>query len=400
MATALFFIGSFIGALFTMNGLRRRSLWLPALIAGELAIHHILWQAAVTALFIWAGALQHPLGWAALVLTGLSWVGLLVMAFRAERAKPVLRAALSGMGRGIEPGPAPTIGDLIRARARLPHGVEVVADVSYGPEPENLLDLHLPEERTGGHPVLLQIHGGGWRRGNKEREARPLVFSMAKNGWVCVSIAYRLSPAATFPDHLIDVKRAIAWVRENIGSFGGDPSFIAVTGGSAGGHLAAMAALTPNEPDYQPGFAQADTTVQACVPLYGIHDLLDRNRNRYPWPFVEAIVMKVSPADDPAAWDRASPLTRVGPEAPPFFVLHGSHDYLVPPAESRQFVAALEGVSGRPVLYAELPGATHGFDVLHSLRSRHVVHAVGKFLGAAYAAQATRPVAGDRQRNE
>ncbi|MBT8201855.1 MAG: hypothetical protein KJO87_00965, partial [Acidimicrobiia bacterium] len=135
MVTALFFIGSFIGALFTFNGLRRRSLWLPALVAGELAIHHIVWQAVATALFIWAGALDHPLGWAALAMTILSWVGLLVMVGWAERAKPVLRAALDGVGRGIEPGPAPTIGDLVRARPRLPHGVEMVADVSYGPEP-------------------------------------------------------------------------------------------------------------------------------------------------------------------------------------------------------------------------------------------------------------------------
>ena len=127
--------------------------------------------------------------------------------------------------------------------------------------------------------------------------------------------------------------------------------------------------------------------MQACVPLYGIHDLLDRNRLRYPWPFIESIVMKVSPSEDTEAWDKASPLTRVGPEAPPFFVLHGSHDFLVPPAESRQFVAALRAVSSQPVLYAELPGATHGFDVMHSLRSRHVVHGIGKYLGGAHLAE-------------
>jgi acetyl esterase/lipase len=271
--------------------------------------------------------------------------------------------------------------------------VEAVTNLAYGPDPAQMLDLHLPEDRTVEHPVLLQIHGGGWRRGSKEREGRPLVFSMAKNGWVGVSIGYRLSPAATFPDHLIDVKRAIAWVREHVSWWGGDPSFIALTGGSAGGHLAALAALTPNAPEYQPGFEEADTAVQACVPFYGIHDLLDRNRVRYPWPFVESIVMKVSPHDDPDAWDRASPISRVNPEAPPFFVLHGSHDFLVPPKESRQFVAALQAVSRAPALYAELPGATHGFDVLHSLRSRHVVHGVGKYLGAIYQAHTPpRPV--------
>ncbi len=384
MVSVLFFLGSLIGLLFTVNGLRRRSLWLPALVTSELAIHHLAWQGVLTALFVWAGVLDHLLGRIALGLTILSWAGLLVMVYWGERAKPVLREALNGLGGGVGPGPAPTFGDFVRARARLPHGVEPVTDLSYGPEPAHLLDLHLPEDRSTSHPVLIQIHGGGWRRGYKEREARPLVFSMAKNGWVCVSIGYRLSPVATFPDHLIDVKRAIGWVRENIEQWGGDPSFIAVTGGSAGGHLAALAALTPNDPSYQPGFEQIDTSVQACVPLYGIHDLLDRNRIRYPWPFIESLVMKTSPAEDPEGWDLASPIARVHPGAPPFFVLHGSHDFLVPPAESRQFVAALAGVSESGVHYAELPGATHGFDVMHSLRSRHVVHGVGKYLGAVH----------------
>lgn len=384
MLTVLFFLGSLIGLLFTVNGLRRRSLWLPALVTSELAVHHLVWQAALTALFVWGGVLDHLLGRIALGLTVLSWLGLLVMVYWGERAKPVLREALAGLGGGATPGPAPTLGDFVRAKARLPHGVEPVTDLAYGPDPAHVLDLHLPEDRSTSHPVLLQIHGGGWRRGYKEREARPLVFSMAKNGWVCVSIGYRLSPAATFPDHLIDVKRAIGWVRENIHQWGGDPSFIAVTGGSAGGHLAALAALTPNDPVYQPGFEALDTSVQACVPLYGIHDLLDRNRIRYPWPFIESIVMKTSPAEDPHGWDLASPIARVKPGAPPFFVLHGSHDFLVPPAESRQFVAALEQVSESPVHYAELPGATHGFDVMHSLRSRHVVHGVGKYLGAVH----------------
>jgi acetyl esterase/lipase len=384
MLSVLFFSGSIIGLLFTVNGLRRRSLWLPALVTSELAIHHLAWQGVLTALFVWAGVLDHLLGRIGLGLTILSWAGLLVMVYRGERAKPVLREALNGLGRGVGPGPAPTFGDLVRAKARLPHGVEPVTDLSYGPEPAHVLDLHLPEDRSTSHPVLIQIHGGGWRRGYKEREARPLVFSMAKNGWVCVSIGYRLSPAATFPDHLIDVKRSIGWVRENIHQWGGDPSFIAVTGGSAGGHLAALAALTPNDPAYQPGFEQVDTTVQACVPLYGIHDLLDRNRIRYPWPFIESIVMKTSPVEDPGGWDLASPIARVNQAAPPFFVLHGSHDFLVPPAESRQFVDALSRVSGSPVHYAELPGATHGFDFMHSLRSRHVVHGVGKYLGAVH----------------
>src|SRR5690349_8675258 len=99
---------------------------------------------------------------------------------------------------------------------------------------------------------------------------------LASLGWVCVAINYRLSPRATFPDHIIDVKRAIAWVKANIAEYGGDPDFVVITGGSAGGHLSALAALTPNDPEYQPGFEDADTTVQACVPFYGVYDFTNR----------------------------------------------------------------------------------------------------------------------------
>ena len=77
---------------------------------------------------------------------------------------------------------------------------------------------------------------------------------MVELGWICVSINYSKSPRSKFPAHIIDVKRAIAWVRENIADYGGDPDFIAITGGSAGGHLASLAALTPNDPMFQPGF--------------------------------------------------------------------------------------------------------------------------------------------------
>ena len=95
------------------------------------------------------------------------------------------------------------------------------------------------------------------------------------HGWVGFNIDYRLSPAATFPDHLVDVKRAIAWVREHAAEYGADPDFVCLTGGSAGGHLCALAALTADDPAYQPGFEDADTSVAAAVPFYGVYDLTD-----------------------------------------------------------------------------------------------------------------------------
>ena len=102
----------------------------------------------------------------------------------------------------------------------------------------------------------------------------PLLTHLAANGWVGFSIDYRLSPRATFPDHLVDVKRAIAWVREHADTYAVDPSFIAITGGSAGATLATLAALTPGDAALQPGFEHADTSVAVFVALYGLYGAL------------------------------------------------------------------------------------------------------------------------------
>ena len=102
-------------------------------------------------------------------------------------------------------------------------------------------------------PTLIHLHGGAFVSGRKNSEARPLIYRLASQGWLCISANYRLSPAATFPDHLIDVKKVIAWVREHGHEYGADPAVVFVAGSSAGAHLAALAALTPNDPAFQPG---------------------------------------------------------------------------------------------------------------------------------------------------
>ena len=162
--------------------------------------------------------------------------------------------------------------------------------------------------------MLLQIHGGAWMIGNKDQQGLPLMYHLAARGWVCVSANYRLSPRATFPDHLVDLKRALAWIRENADEYGMDPDFVVVTGGSAGGHLASLVALTPNDPEYQPGFEAADTTVQACVPFYGVYDFTDRRgiwKRSLLRPMLEHRILKKRFRDDPEAFEKASPMSRV-----------------------------------------------------------------------------------------
>ncbi|MDX6324840.1 MAG: hypothetical protein QOK15_1194 [Nocardioidaceae bacterium] len=268
--------------------------------------------------------------------------------------------------------------------------VDVVKDVSYAPEHgrRGLLDIYTPPGDITGAPVLLQVHGGAWTIGSKDNQGLPLMRHMASRGWVCVAINYRLSPRNAWPAHIVDVKRAIAWIRQHGAEYGADPSFIAVTGGSAGGHLAALAALTPNDPAYQPGFEDADTRVQAAVPFYGVYDLSGSTgskavlqmRDRFLGPkvfFEEA-------TKNPEPFETASPLLRVRKDAPPFYVIHGVNDTLVKIAQAREFVRALREVSDHAVSYTELTGTQHAFDVFPSVRSQHSVRAVDRFLRWAY----------------
>jgi acetyl esterase/lipase len=406
----LFLSVTLVGALFTFNAYLPRPpyrSWLsvPSFFAGwltsELVPHHFAWQLAATAFFVWMGALEHWAGWAGLGVTVASWAALLAMVPVAQRSEGVVEDALrDGLGADYRATSEPA--ELLlrvaaeRSAARwnpfaFAHpDVAVARDIAYASEAgrRQQLDVYTPRDGAKDAPVLLQIHGGAWVIGDKGQQALPLLTHLAARGWVCVAANYRLSPKATFPDQLVDLKRAIAWIRAHAAEYGGDPRFLAVTGGSAGGHLAAMVALTANDPEYQPGFEDADTSVSACVPFYGVYDFADRlglDRSGGHQRFLERFVMKKSLTSDRAAWERASPLSHVRADAPPFFVLHGALDSLVPAASARHFVESLRAVSQAPVCYAELPHAQHAFELFHSLRTRHVVRGVDRFLAWTWA---------------
>jgi acetyl esterase/lipase len=227
--------------------------------------------------------------------------------------------------------------------------------------------------------------------GDKRQQGRPLLTHLAANGLVCVAANYRLSPRATFPDHIIDVKRAIAWLRTHIADYGGDPRFIAVTGGSAGAHLAALAALTPGRRQWQPGFEEVDTSVQACVPVYGVYDFTKRDdlaATRSLDRVLRRLIMKQGLQSARALYESASPLYQIGSEAPPFLVIHGRRDTLAPVEQSRRFVTELRAVSAAPVLYLELPAAQHAFDLFPSVRAGAVLEGIRRFLVHAASASA------------
>jgi acetyl esterase/lipase len=247
------------------------------------------------------------------------------------------------------------------------------------------LDVSLPKTPAAPgtlRPALLQVHGGGWILGNKEQQGLALLNHMAAQGWVGFNMNYQLAPKAKFPEQLIDVKRAIAWIREHAEQYQIDPNFIAVTGGSAGGYLTAMAALTANDPEFQPEFESVDTTIQAAVPFYGVYDLLDTDNAMVQGfrEFLEQVVVGTKIRDDRDRWERYSPINRVHADAPPMMILHGTPDTLVPVEQARPFVERLAAASDHVVLYVELPGANHGFDIFPSARSVTTVEYVERFL--------------------
>ncbi len=236
-------------------------------------------------------------------------------------------------------------------------------------------------------PVLVQVHGGAWVTGDKEGQAYPLMTHLVERGWVCVSITYRLSPRSAWPDHIVDVKRALGWVKDHIADHGGDPAWVAITGGSAGGHLCSLAALTPNDPQFQPGFEDADTSVRAAVPFYGVYDWTNRDGSGRAdiLEFLEQRVVKDSFVNARDVFEQASTMTHVRRDAVPFMFLHGVNDSLVPVEQARSMVDLLRKESASPAVYVEYPGAQHAFDVFASNRTKAAVAGVERFLNVVRA---------------
>jgi acetyl esterase/lipase len=175
-------------------------------------------------------------------------------------------------------------------------------------------------------------------------------------------------------------------VRAHAEEYGADPDFIVLVGNSAGAHLSALAALTPNDPEYQPGFEDADTHVSGCCGFYGVYDFLDRHghwAHRGFVRYIERLVMK-EPRTKRALFEKASPIARVRREAPPFLLVHGDRDTLAATGESRRFAEALRAVSASPVAYAEVEGAQHAFEIFPSVRAKHAVEGTTRFLAYVY----------------
>jgi acetyl esterase/lipase len=397
--------------------------WVPAWLLSELPIHVMILEAGIAVGAVAGGALDSWQGWVGLALTAASLLGLARhVALANATTEAVERGLADAFGAGYHDSidgdlrhrydPSTSLRSLAMVFPFRPAAVERVRNLAYARVGRRTLTLDVvratdPEHRIAaaalagdpqaarrGAPVFLYVHGGAWVIGNKRQQGRILLHELAAAGWVCVSINYRLSPRATWPEHILDVKQAIRWVKEHVAEYGGDPGFVVIGGGSAGAHLATLAALTPDAAEWQRDFADVDTSVQGCVAFYGVYDFVDEDHHHRNGAFRDLIlarvVMKRRLADAREEYVKASPIARIaaafaspGPRLPPFLVIHGGADSLAPVAGARRFRDALKKADAQ-VAYVELPGANHAFELFPSLRSIPVAHGVHRFCQLLY----------------
>ncbi len=282
-------------------------------------------------------------------------------------------------------------------------GIDVVADVPYGSDPLQRLDVCLPPDSapdttatptpsaaaaagadrpTGGRPAVLMVHGGSWSHGDKATAAyRAVCQYLASEGFVTVNVDYRLAPTDPFPAGLDDVRRALDWVFRpaTLDTYDVDPDRVGVFGGSAGGNLVAMLAVTDHE---SAAYADGDR-IRAVVDLSGPTDLTTRSTrpDGVSASFQRKQLLYLgcrSYADCPAA-EQASPTEHVTADTPPFFIGH-STDEFIPLWESQEFTAELRA-HDVPVTFVAVEGTAHSIAQLDRAMSERVVTFLRRHLG-------------------
>ena len=222
------------------------------------------------------------------------------------------------------------------------------------------LDLYLPDgpgtlTGTDPVPVVVHVHGGGWRRGSRRHPLPALgenfYAGLAAQGIAVAAIDYRLSGEARYPAAVDDVRAAVAWARTGLSAYGLGDGPLVLWGDSAGGHLALLAALT--------GGSAASKAVDGVVAWFPVTDLTSLNGDDPQSR--ETLFLGAPSAQVPGLAREASPITHVHPDAPPMLLMHGDSDAMVPPDQSIRFAKALSECGGQATLEL-VPGASHFWD--------------------------------------
>ena len=232
-------------------------------------------------------------------------------------------------------------------------------------------DVFLPPEPGDARAAILLVHGGGWVQGDRS-QLRGYGIQLARYGFVCVASEYRLSGEAVWPAQIHDVKAALRWVRANAATYGIDPSRIAVSGNSAGAHLALMlAGLATGELEGEGGNAEATSDVAAAIAIYPPTELRVTHAD-------DAIGLLLGGKVAREVEDEASPIAYVHPGYPPTMLVHGNADEVVPVEASFAMYHALV-TAGAPVELHVFDGEPHAFDAAPEF-GRQVADLIALFL--------------------
>jgi len=254
--------------------------------------------------------------------------------------------------------------------------VKLTRDITYATVDgiELKLDVYEPKERGDeAMPILVFIHGGGWRTGDKLGGAR-FMPAVVNAGYIGFSINYRLTDVAKFPAQIHDCKSAIRWIRKNAKKFGADPNRIGVFGTSAGGHLSALLGTSGGIKALEGniGVTGVPSDVQAVCDWFGPADLTAITRNTFDPNNAVPKLLGGYPEEKPELARLASPISFVDANDPPFLIIHGTEDPLVPIEQSRQLYRKLKN-AGVPAELIEVPGGKHGNFLRFGQESRNLI---------------------------
>jgi len=361
--------------------------------AGELPAQAIVAEGALLGLLWWWGWPRTGwLGTTILVIAALVVAENLALVAIQFHSRTIVRRQLANSPREPLELPRPrddVFGAWWRTALQVPYhprDMQLVHNVPYGPQSRHRLDVWRTSTTPKNAPVIFYIHGGAWTFGDKREQGRPMLHEFVRRGWVAVACNYRLAPRHVWPAQIEDVTRALAWIKKNIATYGGDSERVVVAGGSAGGHLAALLALSAHDPTWRPADVQGvtDWSVRGCIPFYGV---LEMTGDEDHWHglgkglrgLLEHRVVRRPYDESPELYEAMSPYHRIPVDAPPFLVVQGGNDTLVDVHVARDFVKKFREVALAVIYYVELPFTQHAFDVTASPRTSATTRAAVVF---------------------